>query len=129
MTRAACRPNRHSRRKEAGMGLPALGTRRSRTPRRRAVRPPTLEALEGRQLLSTALAPEMPGTRLLADPASYAPDHILVRFRPGVAVAPGASPVAGTTVAQRLDADAGLYQVRLAPGTSVAGSLTAYRAD
>jgi subtilisin family serine protease/subtilisin-like proprotein convertase family protein len=103
--------------------------RRSLTPRRRAVPPPTLEALEGRQLLSTGLAPDPTGGRLLADPAAYAPDHILVRFRAGVAVAPGASPVAGTTVGQPLDGTGGLYQVRLAPGTTVAGALSAYRAD
>src|SRR5262245_10902658 len=78
----------------------------------------TCELLEDRRL---------PATNVLASLAAtdYRPDQILVQFKPG------ATPQAesGTSLGAPLTLVPGLYEVHLAPGTTVAQALDDYHAN
>ena len=83
-----------------------------------------LEVLEDRTVLSTASSPVI-SLQGLAVGTSYDPKHILVEFREG------ATPHAekGTTLGDAVSASAGLYEISLADGVSVAAALKLYQAD
>jgi subtilisin family serine protease len=83
-----------------------------------------LEALEGR-LLPSASPPLIDLSSLVVKPGSYDQTNILVEFRAGST--PAALP--GTKLDRPLPLVSGLYEVGLAPGTTVTDALAAYRAD
>ena len=85
------------------------------------------EALESKLLMSGDLA-QIPGPALQFNPAEFATDRILVRYRPE-AIAAAAPARAGTTLVREIALVPGLHVVALAPGVSVADALASYRAD
>jgi serine protease len=59
--------------------------------------------------------------------SSYSPTDILAMFNPTAGTP--TSQLAGTTIGTELDPSAGMYQVKLSAGVTVARALAAYRAD
>src|SRR6478672_9218761 len=83
-----------------------------------------LERLEDRNLLDGSSSTMLPPA-LVADPGSYEPHSILVRFRPGAAAPHAAEVVAGTTDGRAFALVPGLRVVHLGEGVGVADALGA----
>jgi subtilisin family serine protease len=111
------------------MTRPASGQRRSTPRRKRAARQLGLEALEDRNLLSSSAPSSVISLSGLAlNPGQYSSSDILVEFKSS-ALIDGKAPALPGTSAEQLPLVAGLYEVKLANGMSVAQAMTAYTAD
>lgn len=86
----------------------------------RAAQEAAVERLEDRRLLSATAGPVIDLTGLRIDQASYAQDHILVRFKDGVAPA--------GVVGREIAPGTGVWAVGLGEGETVAGAVSEFSA-
>ena len=89
---------------------------------------PRPEALESKLLLSGNVGQDRPPA-LRFDPAEFANDRILVRYRPDLDANAVTPALAGTSNGPAIGLVPGLRVVSLAPGIAVADALASYRAD